>query len=199
MECRWEQVKPNQTKKRVVCLLLDAVTENSQRDIYRNVLNKMDSTFGNFDVRQPIKSEKLKLSFNILKIWEEMKVSLVKKSLGYLLKNWASTLFGKYYLSLSPNGVQYLKQIGQLSHTFMLDGMINTIFTAEQGKIDHFLAYLNELEKDKKIVYGIHITHASVMSCYVLDRKTKHSHFVDGTEGGYTSAAKMFKEKIRKA
>ncbi|MGO3156047.1 MAG: DUF3095 family protein [Mesonia sp.] len=40
------------------------------------------------------------------------------------------------------------------------------------------------------------MTHASVMSCYVLDRKTKHSHFVDGTEGGYTSAAKMFKTKL---
>lgn len=80
----------------------------------------------------------------------------------------------------------------------MLDGMINTIFTAEQHKIDLFIAYLNQLEKDKKIIYGIHITHASVMSCYVLDRRTKHSHFVDGTEGGYTSAAKMFKEKLQK-
>jgi hypothetical protein len=79
----------------------------------------------------------------------------------------------------------------------MLDGMINTIFTAEQSKIDLFIAYLNQLEKDNKIIYGIHVTHASVMSCYVLDRKTKHAHFVDGTEGGYTSAAKMFKTKLK--
>ncbi len=79
----------------------------------------------------------------------------------------------------------------------MLDGMINTIFTAEQNKIDLFIEYLNELEKDKKIIYGIHITHASVMSCYVLDRKTKHAHFVDGTEGGYTVAAQMLKMKLR--
>jgi hypothetical protein len=79
----------------------------------------------------------------------------------------------------------------------MLDGTINTIFTAEQSKIDLFTDYLNSMEEDKKIVYGIHVTHASVMSCYVLDRKTKHSHFVDGTEGGYTSAAKMLKTKMR--
>ena len=51
------------------------------------------------------------------------------------------------------------------------------------------------MERDKKLIYGIHVTHASVMSCYVLDRRTTHSHFVDGTEGGYTSAAKMFKIK----
>lgn len=198
MECRWKQIDPTQAKKKVICLLLDAIDETNQRAIYRDVITKMDALFGTFKSRQPIKSNKLNLNFSILKIWEEMKISLVNKNLVYLFKNWVATLIGKFYLNLSPNGKQYLIQISQLSHTFMLDGMINTIFTAEQHKIDLFIAYLNQLEKDKKIIYGIHITHASVMSCYVLDRKTKHSHFVDGTEGGYTSAAKMFKEKLQK-
>lgn len=198
MECRWKQIKPFQSQKKVVCLLLDTVNEGDQRTIYKEIITKMDAIFGTFDVRQPIKSNNLSLDFSLRKIWEEMKISLVNKNLLYLIRNWISTLIGKIYLNLSPNGKQYLQQIGQLSHTFMLDGMINTIFTSEQHKIDLFLAHLNQLENDKKIIYGIHITHASVMSCYVLDRKTKHSHFVDGTEGGYTSAAKMFKQKLRK-
>ncbi|MDW5290789.1 DUF3095 family protein [Formosa sp. PL04] len=198
MECRWKQINPTQSQKKVICLLLDAVNETDQRAIYRAIINQMNTVFGTFKSRQPIKSNNLSLDFSLLKIWEEMKISLVNKNLIYLIKNWIATLFGKLYLNLSPNGKQYLKQIGQLSHTFMLDGMINTIFTAEQQNIDLFIDYLNRLEKDNKIIYGIHITHASVMSCYVLDRKTKHSHFVDGTEGGYTSAAKMFKEKLLK-
>lgn len=196
MECRWKQINPSQTKNKVICLLLDATNETNQGAVYRDVLTKMDAMFGTFKSRQPIKSNKLNLNFSIFNIWEEMKITLVNKNLIYLFKNWIATLFGTLYLNLSRNGKQYLKQIGQLSHTFMLDGMINTIFTAEQNKIDLFIAYLDQLEKDKKIIYGIHITHASVMSCYVLDRKTKHSHFVDGTEGGYTSAARMLKIKI---
>ncbi|MGJ8549061.1 DUF3095 family protein [Winogradskyella wichelsiae] len=197
MECRWKEINPIQTQKKVVCLLLDAINEADQRLIYREVISEMDTFFGAFNNRQPIKSNNLKLNFSILNIWEEMKISLTKQKFGYLLKKWFSTLVGKFYLNLSSNGKQYLKQIGQLSHTFMLDGMINTVFTAEQSKIDLFTDYLNQLEKDKKIIYGIHITHASVMSCYVLDRKTNHSHFVDGTEGGYTSAAKMLKQKLK--
>ncbi|MFT6795224.1 MAG: hypothetical protein ACJART_000356, partial [Maribacter sp.] len=165
MECRWKQIDPTQAKKKVICLLLDAIDETDQRAIYRDVITKMDALFGTFKSRQPIKSNKLNLNFSILKIWEEMKISLVNKNLVYLFKNWVATLIGKFYLNLSPNGKQYLIQISQLSHTFMLDGMINTIFTAEQHKIDLFIAYLNQLEKDKKIIYGIHITHASVMSC----------------------------------
>ncbi|WP_373940985.1 DUF3095 family protein [Polaribacter sejongensis] len=181
----------------MICLLLDTVNENDQRAIYRDVLTKMDTIFGTFNNRQPIKSKNLKLNFSISKIWEEMKVTLANNNIKYLLKNWFKTLIGKWYFNMSEDGKQYLSQIGQLSHTFMLDGMINTIFTAEQPKIDLFTTYLNQLEKENKIIYGIHVTHASVMSCYVLDRKTKHAHFVDGTEGGYTSAAKMFKIKMK--
>lgn len=197
MQCRWQQINPIQTKKKVICLLIDAINETNQRDIYRAILTQMDILFGIFESRQPIKSKSLKLNFSISKIWQEMKISLANKNLIYLIKNWLATLVGKFYLNLSPDGKQYLKQIGQLSHTFMLDGMINTIFTAEQNKIDLFIDYLNQLENDKKIIYGIHVTHASIMSCYVLDKKTKHAHFVDGTEGGYTSAAKMLKLKLR--
>ena len=196
MECRWKQINPTQTKNKVLCLLLDAVNETDQSAIYRDVLIQMDTLFGNFKSRQPIKSNKLKLNYSISNIWEEMKIILVKKNWLYLFKNWISTLVGSLYLNLTRDGKHYLKQIGQLSHTFMLDGMINTIFTAEENKIDLFIDYLNQLEKDKKIIYGIHITHASVMSCYVLDRKTKHAHFVDGTEGGYTVAAQMLKMKL---
>ena len=197
MECRWKEINPTQTQKKVVCLLLDSVNEKDQRIIYRGILTKMDTIFGTFNSRQPIKTTSLKLNFSLSKIWKEMKVTLADKNLKYLFKNWLKTLVGKWYFNISEDGKQYLNQVGQLSHTFMLDGMINTIFTAEQPKIDVFVTYLNQLEKEHKIIYGLHVTHASVMSCYVLDRKTKHAHFVDGTEGGYTSAAKMFKTKMK--
>ena len=195
MECRWDEISPDKSQAKVVCLLLDATVEATQSDIYKQVLSQMEKDFGSFENRQPIKNTKLRLDANPKKVLEEMKISLVSNNWMYFLKSWLKTNFGKIYLNLTSSGKQYLKQIGQLSHTFMLDGMINTVFTAEQSKIDNFITFLDTLEADNKLIYGIHVTHASVMSCYVLDRRTTHSHFVDGTEGGYTSAAKMFKIK----
>ncbi|HAF78249.1 MAG TPA: hypothetical protein DCG42_13120 [Maribacter sp.] len=195
MECRWDQILPDQQQTKVVCLLLDASLEKDQRNVYKKVLAQMDEEFGKFENRQPIKSNNLKLDPNPTKVWEEMKIRLTSTSWMYFFKSWLKTNFGRIYLNLTSSGKQYLSQIEQLSHTFMLDGMINTVFTAEQKSIDRFIAYLDKMERDKKLIYGIHVTHASVMSCYVLDRRTTHSHFVDGTEGGYTSAAKMFKIK----
>ena len=193
MECRWDEISPDKSQAKVVCLLLDATVEATQSDIYKQVLSQMEKDFGSFENRQPIKNTKLRLDANPKKVLEEMKISLVSNNWMYFLKSWLKTNFGKIYLNLTSSGKQYLKQIGQLSHTFMLDGMINTVFTAEQSKIDNFIAFLDTLEADNKLIYGIHVTHASVMSCYVLDRRTTHSHFVDGTEGGYTSAAKCLK------
>lgn len=199
MECRWKEITSPKTEKKIICLLIDCLNSEDQREIYGNILSKMDELFGTFKKRQPITPSKLKLDYNIYKIWKEMKISLGKNSPLFLLKNWFITLIGSYYFSFSKEGKYYLKQISQLSHTFMLDGMINTIFTAEQKNVDTFVNYLDMLEQNGKIVYGIHVTYASIMSCYVVDRKTKHSHFVDGTEGGYTSAAKIFKQKINKS
>ncbi|MEP3371775.1 MAG: DUF3095 family protein [Maribacter dokdonensis] len=195
MECRWDQILPDQQQTKVVCLLLDASLEKDQRNVYKKVLAQMDEEFGKFENRQPIKSNNLKLDPNPTKVWEEMKIRLTSTIWMYFFKSWLKSNFGRIYLNLTSSGKQYLSQIEQLSHTFMLDGMINTVFTAEQKSIDRFIAFLDEMERDKKLIYGIHVTHASVMSCYVLDRRTTHSHFVDGTEGGYTSAAKMFKIK----
>ncbi|APA65723.1 DUF3095 family protein [Maribacter sp. 1_2014MBL_MicDiv] len=195
MECRWDQILPAQQQTKVVCLLLDASLEKDQRNVYKKVLAQMDEEFGKFENRQPIKSNNLKLDPNPTKVWEEMKIRLTSTSWMYFFKSWLKSNFGRIYLNLTSSGKQYLSQIEQLSHTFMLDGMINTVFTAEQKNINRFIAFLDEMERDKKLIYGIHVTHASVMSCYVLDRRTTHSHFVDGTEGGYTSAAKMFKIK----
>lgn len=78
----------------------------------------------------------------------------------------------------------------------MIDGTLNSVISGTQKEVNLLIAFLDELEAQKKITYGIHTTHASIMSCYVEDRKTKHVHFVDGTEGGYTTAAKMLKKKI---
>jgi hypothetical protein len=135
MKCRWKEMNPIQNKKKVVCLLLEVREEKKQRTLSRSILIQVDAFFGNFKNRQPIKPKKLKLNFSLLKIWKEMKISVSEKNTGYLLKNWIKTLIGKWYFKLTKIGKLYLNQVALLSHTFMLDGMVNTVFTAAQSKI----------------------------------------------------------------
>jgi Protein of unknown function (DUF3095) len=55
---------------------------------------------------------------------------------------------------------------------------------------------LQQLEADGDILYGLHISGESVMSCYVRNLDDQHVHFIDGADGGYTKAAGVLKKKI---
>jgi hypothetical protein len=127
---------------------------------------------------------------------DEMYARLGERNIFYFLKNWLTTIFGKFYFIYFKEGQEYLRKVRQLSYTFMVDGTFNTVIAGNQEEIDQLIKILDQLESENKIIYGIHITHASIMSCYVQDRKSKHIHFIDGTEGGYTTASKMYKAKL---
>jgi hypothetical protein len=199
MECRWDEIEPPKTEQKVVCLLIDCEDDKLQRKVYEEVITKLDIIFGELHERQPISTLKLKLDTTIDKIRKEMYARIGEYNFIYLIKNWLVTGFGKYYFKYFNEGKSYLLKVSQLSDTLMIDGSINTVISGNQNQIDNLIIYLDEMEADKKINYGIHVTHASVMSCYVEDRKDNHIHFVDGTDGGYTSAAKIFKTKLKLA
>lgn len=196
MECRWQEIAPLKKEKKVFCLLATCPIDEYQIDVYREIMQKIITIFGDHHKRQPISSSKLHLDLSLKKIKKENLVRFGKQNYINLIKNWFITIVGKYYFKIFDGGKKYVNEISQLSHTLMIDGTINTVISGTQEKIDTFIIFLDELEKKGLIKYGIHITHASIMSCYVEDRKTNHVHFVDGTEGGFTSAAVMFKSKF---
>ena len=198
MECRWNKIAPNALEKRVVCLLVYSNNNKRQREVYHEVLAKMTSIFGNLEERQPISVNKLKLDASRKKIRQEMYATIGKNSFGHWLKNWIITLLAKIYFNYSNDGKSYLERIRKLSDTLMIDGSINTVFSGSLEAITEFTDFLNTKEQKGDLMYGLHITHSSIMSCYVRDRNNKHIHFVDGTEGGYTAAAAMLKKKKAK-
>jgi hypothetical protein len=198
MECRWDEIYPNKTDKKVICLLVDCDDESIQAEVYAEIMAEIDEVFGALINRNPISSDKLKLDPSLGKIKKEMYARIGKYSLRYLISNWLITLIGVVSFKFFKVGKLQKKRIAQLTDTIMLDGFLNTVISGTEAQVETLKTFLNRLEAEGKIIYGIHITHASIMSCYIEDRQEKHIHFVDGTEGGYTSAAIMFKEKMKK-
>lgn len=196
MECRWNEIAPPKETEKIACLLVDCPVETKQAEIYHKVILQMNNIFGKYEERQPISRRKLKLDLRLPKIRREMYARLGKYDFVYLITNWFYTVLGNLWFKLSPTGKDYLQEISQLSHTLMVDGTVNCIISGTTEKIDQLIEYLDKLEAQSEMTYGIHITHASIMSCYVENRSQKHVHFIDGTEGGFTKAAEMFKAKL---
>jgi len=197
MECRWDEVLPPRKTDKVICLVAYCKNGDYQGEVYAEVLRAIDINIGDYKSRQPISRTRLKLDLAIGKIRKEMKVKLASFTFMDLMKTWFFTLFGPYYFKYTNNGKAYLNTLTQLTHTLMFDGTFNCVLSGKQKGIKRLTRSLDRLEKNGSIVYGLHVTHASVMSCYVVDREEDHAHFVDGTDGGFTEAAKMLKAKLK--
>ena len=196
MECRWDSIRPPANAQEVVCLLVTVDEDRRQSAVFSNVLAQIDAIYGPLPSRSPVSLPRLKLNRTLGKISTEMRARLGRFDFGYLLETWLRTLIGGLYFKFNQEGAQYLRQLVQWADTLMIDGRINTIMSGTPAQRIALVEILQRLEDQGGLRFGIQVCAASVISCYVRDRRNQHIHFVDGLGGGYTQAASMLKAKM---
>ncbi|RZJ70593.1 DUF3095 family protein [Flavobacterium sp.] len=197
MQCRWDRISPPEDKEEIVTLLVLASDNSRQPQVFSSVLDKVETLYGSLKKRQPISVNKLRQKTTFGRLGNEMRVQIGKIKLLELLRQKLISLYSYVYLR-TFKGQKYLERLVEMSDTLVLDGKINTVISGQKIQREKLQDFLDELESDKEILYGIHISNASIMSCYVRDLDDGHIHFVDGSDGGYTQAARMLKAKLAK-
>ena len=197
MECRWDLVKPPDNTKEIVCLLVEVTDQEKHAEVFQKVLREVDEIYGPQEKRNPITIPKLRLKATPGRIAREMMVKYGRFRWYYLLKNFLLTYFGFVYFWFYDSGKQYLHSLVELSDVLVLDGRINTVITGTAAQREALTKALNQFEAAGEILFGLHVSQESVMSCYVRNREDQHIHFVDGSKGGYTQAAGVLKKKLR--
>ncbi|MCP9751103.1 DUF3095 family protein [Ferruginibacter sp. HRS2-29] len=195
MQCRWDKIGPPADKEEVVTLLILSRDAEKQGPVFSKVLAELDNLYGNPVKRQPISVPELKLKSTFKKMGTEIRARFGKLKYFLLLRNVIATLIGRLYFGTAV-GKDYLEKLIEMTDTLVIDGKINTVISGVAAQRKKLERYLDELELKGEIVYGLHVSSASVMSCYVRDMKDGHIHFVDGSEGGYTKAARILKAKL---
>ncbi|MFD1258309.1 DUF3095 domain-containing protein [Mucilaginibacter terrae] len=196
MQCRWDKILPPENKEEVVTLLVAALHHKGQAAAFSKIMKKIEAIYGPHRKRQPISVSRLKLVTTFNRIGLEMRTRLGQFKWLHLVQTWAVNLFGHVFF-LTRRGRAYLKSLVEMSDTLVIDGKINTVISGNIKQREALQQYLDELEASGEIIYGLHVSNASVMSCYVRDMKDGHIHFVDGSDGGYTQAARVIKGKLK--
>lgn len=197
MECRWNKVKPSTNTKEVVCLLVVFRKKADSLSICKKVVDALDQTYGSRDDRNPISVQGLKLNSSLKKIGAEVKAKWGRRNWRDLLEAILVTFYGQLFYFSGDNGKHYIKRLVELSDTLVLDGRINTVISGTTNQRSALTQALDAMEQAGEILYGLQVCRESIMSCYVRDRNDEHIHFVDGSDGGYTLAAKQLKAKIK--
>jgi len=196
MQCRWDKIGPPQDHYEVVTLLIIAVDEQTQAQVFSKVVSLLDTIYGTPENRQPISVPKLKLKTTFSRIEMEMRARIGKYQLFKQVYTWFTYLLGYLYFS-TQQGKDYLARLVNLSDTLVVDGRINTVISGTERQRTLLQNSLDQLEQEGAIRFGLYVSSESVMSCYVRDLQDDHIHFVDGAEGGYTQAAIVLKHKLR--
>ncbi|MEO6454319.1 MAG: DUF3095 family protein [Ginsengibacter sp.] len=200
LECRWDRVKPPSERNEIVCYLIESIDPLLQARVYRDVLLKIEEIYGSIEVRNPLSIDRLKVLLSFDKIKNEMMIKYGKWKVNYFSRTFLQTFIGKLYFRYNwkvnnLRGKEYLNQLVKNADTLTIDGRINTIITGMMDKRIQLLDYLTAQQTEGRLIFGYHISNESVMTCYIENRNEKHIHFIDGSDGGYTEAAKEFKRK----
>lgn len=195
MHCRWDKIKPPETNFEIISMQVIAKNNDTQAIAFKSVIDSIDKIFGTPDTRKPISISKLKMKATLEKVATEMRARLGGFNLLYLVRTWVSSLIGKIYFQ-TKKGKEYLYKLVELADTLVIDGKINTVITGTTEQRKELESVLNELESRGEILYGLHVSNESVMSCYVRNLNDQHIHFVDGADGGYTKASGVLKLKL---
>ena len=195
MQCRWDRIRPPLNFDEVVSLVVTAPNPAQQAASFGRVISLIDGIYGDQSTRKPITVSRLKLKATLGKIASEMKARFGRRKTVYLLKTWFTSLLGTFYFRTGA-GRTYLVNLVEMSDTLVIDGRINTVISGTRAQREKLLQALDELEAGGQILYGLHVSAESVMSCYVKDLREDHVHFVDGADGGYTRAARQLKHKL---
>ena len=197
MECRWDRIKPETVQHEVVCLLVSALDPNDQAAVFKQIFEAIDTIYGPYEKRNPVSLPNMNLNASFKKLALETRTRLGRSNLFETTRSWLLTTYGKWFYMKQQSGQEYMRELVQLTDTLVIDGRINTVISGTGEQRQRLQAKLDYMEEANQILYGIYTSRESVMSCYVQDHKSKHIHFVDGSDGGYTMAAKMLKGKLK--
>jgi hypothetical protein len=205
-ECRWQAVPSFKGHK--LALLVAAVSPNPEQNLktYQNVLEKIQSIYGDVEEYHPLRAEQMQMTFNPKLLSHELRVrtahlSLFKRA-SYLIKMiWenlaGSVLFAAKLDTKEVNWSQYRNEMVENSDFQKFDGMLRMVIDGSEEQTQQLRDYLDALYRQGLLVYGKHKSKEALVTCIVQSYNGKHQHFVDGGDGGYALAAREFKRRLK--
>lgn len=204
LECRWQEVK--QQGKEVITLLVQADPDADYPEkIYQRVLQKMRTIFGFDDNTNPIAVSNLSMTMSVSELMGEIKFRTFGlnwfQRLFYILKAELQIILGKIFMafdykSSATNWSLYKPDMALNSDHRKFDDMLRVVISGTSEQREELESFLHQRFEDLDLAYGMHVTDAALITCMVFQYHRDHVHFVDGSGGGYVSAAKQLKERL---
>lgn len=194
LECRWNRVV--QAEKSVLSILIKASGNSSENlEVYRSIIATINSIIHS---EHPVTESGLSFSWNPGWLKNEYKTrsffSSTWDKIQYFIDLYYRIFLGivlmKFNIKIGTfNWGRYKPNLVASSDYKKFDDMLRTVISCTSKEKLDLLEYLNSLESNGEILYGLHESEAALVTCIIKEYSGVHFHFIDGDNGGYAMAA----------
>jgi len=203
LSCRWE---PLASQHGVMLSLLMQARSNNESDkaqLYRELIQEVTQLSGDTErSAKPICDTNMKFRWPPSGLPAEIDVTVGTRNRSlYALRLYLSSLIqwflDRYDLSAGGyQGKQYRVELRDNTDYRRFDDTLRILLDCSTKQADKIDAMLALRAQRGELIYGLHRSDSALMTCLVFDlHNGEHIHFVDGSDGGFTSAAKNLKAR----
>lgn len=203
LSCRWQPL----VTQRGQILSLIALSQDSKesKNLLASIYETIAKIIPNISTRSPVDEESLKYTL----IPQGWKLEWKRDAFNFpkwlfLISIFFKVGFLKIVFALRPNMLlgfpveKYFQEMLKQNDFIKLEEGLKMIIDCNADEAEKIEQALNENYLEGKIFYGLHRAISATMTCLVFKAENgEHIHFLDGNNGGYTSAAKKLKEQIK--
>lgn len=200
LSCRWEPLASENGVMLSMLVQARAENETANEEVYRSVIESVNNISANRG--NPISKTNMKLRWPPRGIRAEIEATVGGKnrliwSASIYINSLFQWLLDAFDLTVGGyRGKQYRVELRKNTDYQRFDDTLRILLDCSSDEADEIDRMLDLRAQDKSLVYGLHRADSALMTCLVFDLdKAEHIHFVDGNNGGFTSAAKVLKAK----
>ena len=197
-ECRWQKHPARYDE--VVSLLVRATASTSAQvnQTYDATLAKIAEIYGDQGTRHPIDRPRMFVALNPAQYqnelaykrpsftWRDVLLLFFWSIGGYLLWRFGERIWSDYQTVVHAT-----------TDREKFDDMLRMTLSGRVQQRDDLTAWLEARYQAGDLIYGIHTSSHTLMTCIVFDRFGRQVHFLDADDGGYAQAARALKQRLR--
>jgi len=198
LSCRWEALAARHGH--MVCVLASATAgdETARGRIYDYLISTIERILRpDMDATRPARADTMRfrwpprgLGFERLATGRG-RAALLTESFFQAIAEWFDRKIGDY------DAPVYRAELRANCDDRRFDDTLRLVLDCTPDQLAAIEDLLAAAHGRGDIVYGVHLSDAALMTCLLFDLKdSRHLHFIDGADGGFTFAARAMKAQM---
>lgn len=201
LSCRWEPLASEQGVILSLLMQADGDDEVENANLYRELIGELERLTQGTEVK-PVTSGNMQLRWPPRGLGSEIALTVGDRNrFLYICQMYFYSAFqwvlNRFDLSAAGyHAKEYRAELRNNTDYRRFDDTLRILLDCSLDQAEQIESMLKQREQAGKLHYGVHRSDSALMTCLVFNlEQGQHIHFVDGSNGGFTSAAKNLKMK----